>query len=441
VTRYLAFNILLKDYIEQLAPTIERLDTISPLPKSQVQRYNSNYRFPKHVRIKDRISTMAPLIRIIGSLNADMVSVTPRFPNAGETITATSFTTSAGGKGSNQAVACGRLSRGKPSSTGTAVSSTTSAIPVNVEMVGAVGNRDGHFQALLRPTLEESGLGTSRIRVVDDYTGVAVIIVDESAGGENRILFSPGANYSGMQPIPEVIQIGLAAPVPDIIVMQGEIPIETVIGILRDINQFKQKNREAGRKGIESGPEVMFNPAPAPPDGLPTDVYAAVDHLIMNETEAELMAPNDQELLRVVPGAADANRRDQVARYFHQLGVTFVIITLGSKGAWYSAGDAAAASSGNQTRFTNEIPAAQVSRVLDTTAAGDTFVGGYAAYIARWREQRRLQGKAAVDLAADEKKERYQVVMDEAMKRAGRASARCVERQGAMDSIPWEDEI
>lgn len=385
---------------------------------------------------------MAPLIRIIGSLNADMVSVTPRFPDAGETITATSFTTSAGGKGSNQAVACGRLSRSKPSSTG-AASSSTSAIPVDVEMVGAVGSRDGHFQALLRPTLEESGLGTSRIRVVDDYTGVAVIIVDTSAGGENRILFSPGANYSGMQPIPEVIQTGLAAPVPDIIVMQGEIPIETVIGILRDIKEYKQKNRDSGKKGIESGPEVMFNPAPAPPDGLPSDVYAAVDHLIMNETEAELMAPNDQELLRVIPGASGDNRRDQVARYFHQLGVTFVIITLGSKGVWYSAGDAAASSSSNenQTRFTNEIPAAPVSRVLDTTAAGDTFVGAYAAYIARWREQRRLQGNSAVDLAADEKKERYQVVMDEAMKRAGRASARCVERQGAMDSIPWEDEV
>lgn len=429
--------------LDQLARTIERPGRQSSAeePGTTVSHYrflNTPISKIEYRRLR-RISTMAPLIRIIGSLNADMVSVTPRFPDAGETITATSFTTSAGGKGSNQAVACGRLSRAKPSSSST-TTSTTSTIPVDVEMVGAVGNKDGHFQSLLGPTLEESGLNTSRIRKVDDYTGVAVIIVDTSAGGENRILFSPGANYSGMQPIPEVIQTGLAAPVPDIIVMQGEIPIETVIGILRDINAFKQKNREAGKNGIESGPEVMFNPAPAPPDCLPTDVYAAVDHLIMNETEAELMAPNDQELLRVVPDAAGANRRDQVARYFHQLGVTFVIITLGSKGAWYSAGDAAAASE-NQTRFTNEVPAAPVSRVLDTTAAGDTFVGAYAAHIARWREQRRMQGKAAVALAADEKKERYQVVMDEAMKRAGRASARCVERQGAMDSIPWEDEI
>ncbi|KAL1963962.1 hypothetical protein VTN77DRAFT_7637 [Rasamsonia byssochlamydoides] len=382
---------------------------------------------------------MAPLIRVIGSLNVDMVSVTPRFPGPGETITATSFMTAAGGKGANQAVACGRLSRSRPSSK----SSSSSGSPVTVEMVGAVGGRDGHFQALLRPTLESSGLDTSRIRTIEDaYTGVAVIVVDSSAGGENRIFFSPGANYSGMQPIPEVIRTGLAAPVPDVIIMQGEIPVDTVIGILREIRAFKEKNRRDGKKGIESGPEVMFNPAPAPPGGLPEDVYTAVDHLIMNESEAELMTPKTEQLLRVVPEAEGESDREKVARYFHKLGVTYVVITLGAKGVWYSATDAGTSGPADGvTRFVNEIPAAKVERVLDTTAAGDTFVGGYAVQIARWREHRRAQGKAGQDLAGDDKKERYQSIMDEAMKRATRASARCVEREGAMDSIPWEDEI
>jgi ribokinase len=370
---------------------------------------------------------MVPLIRVIGSLNADMVSVTPRFPGPGETVTATSFMTSAGGKGANQAVACGRLSRPKPlPSTKTTLSS---AELVTVEMVGAVGGLDGHFEALLRPTLESSGLNTSRIRKIQDaYTGVAVIVVDSSAGGENRIFFSPGANYSGMQPTPDVLGMGLAAPVPDVIVMQGEIPIDTVIGILKEIHVLKEKARADDRKGIEVGPEVIFNPAPAPPRGLPEQVYHAVDHLIMNETEAELMTPEKID-------AEDRRDKGKVAQYFHRLGVTSVVITLGAKGVWYNTAPV------HETTYTNEIPAAAVNKVIDTTAAGDTFVGAYAVSIARWRESRRTSGRAGHDLTAEERKERYQITMDAAMERATRASARCVERQGAMDSIPWEDEI
>ncbi|KAJ5381936.1 uncharacterized protein N7496_004364 [Penicillium cataractarum] len=381
---------------------------------------------------------MAPLIRVIGSLNADMVSVTPRFPDPGETITSSSYFTSAGGKGANQAVACGRLSRPQPTTDGLNTQSD-----VTVEMVGAVGALDGHFSALLRPTLEKSGVDTSRVRVVENaYTGVAVIIVDSSAGGENRILFSPGANYTGMQPTPDVLGCALAAPVPDVIVMQGEIPVDTVVGILREIAAFKAKNRAAGKRGIECGPDVMLNPAPAPPGGLPEDVYAAVDHLILNETEAELMSPPEEQLLHVIPDAAGLDGNEKVARYFHKLGVSYVLITLGAKGVWYSATDGGTTGpSDGVRRFTNEIPAAPVSRVLDTTAAGDTFVGAYAVKVARWREQRRVDGKAGLDLVDAEKPYRYQTVMDEGMRLAARASARAVERQGAMDSIPFESEL
>lgn len=371
---------------------------------------------------------MAPLIRVIGSLNADMVSVTPRFPGPGETITTTSFMTSAGGKGANQAVACGRLAQPKPSSSSTKTT-LSSAEPVRVEMVGAVGDLDGHFEALLRPTLEGSGLDTSRIRVIEHaYTGVAVIVVDSSAGGENRIFFSPGANYTGMQPTPDVLGTALAAPIPDVILMQGEIPIDTVVGILKEIRIFEEKARADARKGIEAGPEVIFNPAPAPPGGLPEELYPAIDHLIMNETEAELMTPETMN-------AEDKTNKKKVAEYFHGLGVTSVVITLGAKGVWYST----APSQG--LTYSNKIPAAAVNEVIDTTAAGDTFVGAYAVSIARWRENRRTSGNAGNDLTAEEKKERYQIAMDAAMERATRASARCVERQGAMDSIPWEDEL
>lgn len=377
---------------------------------------------------------MAPLIRVIGSLNVDMVSVTPRFPDAGETITASSYFTSAGGKGANQAVACGRLSR---------TQSAQSSKPVTVEMVGAVGSLDGHFDAILKPTLTKSGVDVSRVRILENaYTGVAVIIVDESAGGENRILFSPGANYEGMCATPEVTGLGLAAPMPDVIVMQGEIPVDTVIGTLRAVGEWKKQSRAQGRKGIEAGPDVMFNPAPAPPGGLPEDTYYAVDHLIMNETEAELMTPPAEQLGRSVAGAEGLEGKEKVARYFHSLGVSFVIITLGSKGVWYSAADGGitAGAADGVNRFTNEIPAAKVERVLDTTAAGDTFVGAYAVDVARWREGRRAVGKAGEDLG-EEKADRYKRVMDEAMRLSTRAAARGVERRGAMGSIPWEDEI
>ncbi|KAJ5716566.1 hypothetical protein N7493_008477 [Penicillium malachiteum] len=383
---------------------------------------------------------MAPLIRVIGSLNADMVSVTPRFPFPGETITASSYFQSAGGKGANQAVACGRMSRSKPKSDATGLNTSSDVL---VEMVGAVGARDGHFSALLKPTLEKSGVDPSRVRIIEDaYTGVAVIIVDSSAGGENRILFSPGANYQGMQPIPGVLGTALAAPVPDVIVMQGEIPVETVIWILREVATFKTKNRTTGKRGIERGPDVMLNPAPAPPGGLPEDVYYAVDHLILNETEAELMTPPMEQLLRVVPEAEGLESKEKVARYFHKLGVTYVLITLGAKGVWYSATDGGTSGpSDGARRFTNEIPAAPVSKVLDTTAAGDTFVGAYAVKVARWREQRRVEGKSGQDITDAEKPHRYNTFMDEAMQLAARASARAVERQGAMDSIPFEDEV
>ncbi|KAJ5563024.1 hypothetical protein N7461_001785 [Penicillium sp. DV-2018c] len=380
---------------------------------------------------------MAPLIRVVGSLNADMVSVTPRFPNPGETITSSSYFTSAGGKGANQAVACGRMSRAKPTGT------TNPTSDVNVEMVGAVGGLDAHFSSLLKPTLERSGVDASRVKIVENaYTGVAVIVVDSSAGGENRIFFSPGANYEGMQPTPEVLGMALAAPVPDVIVMQGEIPVDTIIGTLREIAAYKTKNRAAGKHGIECGPDVMLNPAPAPPGGLPEDVYAAVDHLILNETEAELMTPPAEQLLRAVPNAEGLDGKEKVARYFHKLGVTYILITLGAKGVWYSAADAGSSGpSDGVQRFDNELPAAPVSRVIDTTAAGDTFVGAYAVKVARWREQRRADGKAGQDLADADKPHRYKTVMDEAMGLATRASARTVERQGAMDSIPFEDEV
>ncbi|KAF3479745.1 ribokinase [Arthroderma uncinatum] len=372
---------------------------------------------------------MAPSIRVIGSLNVDMVSVTSRFPGPGETLTATSFKTSPGGKGANQAVACGRLSRSRPSP-----NASSKDVLADVEMVGAVGRLDAHFETLLQPTLNKSGVSTARVRTIDDeHTGVAVIIVDESAAGENRILFSPNANYTGMKATEEVIGLSLSAPLPDIIVLQAEIPVDTVIGILRAV---------ASKKEFQQGEiEVVFNPAPAPEGGLPDDVYWSVEHLIMNETECELMAPKD---LHGLEGLSEEDRRDKIAVHFHSLGVRYVIVTLGAKGVWYSAarpGKMAQKDTSKWERFVNDIPASKVEKVVDTTGAGDTFVGGYCVQVAQWREQRRAAGKDCSDLTAEEWSDRHGRVTEEAIRWATRASAQCVQRSGAMDSIPFRDEV
>ncbi|WEW56197.1 Putative ribokinase [Emydomyces testavorans] len=371
-------------------------------------------------------------IRVIGSLNADMITVTPRFPEPGETLTATSFTTSPGGKGANQAVACGRLSRSQPGS----LAQDSQEEQIDVEMIGAVGRLDTHFSSLLKPALEESGVDISRIREVDDvHTGVAVIIVDSSAGGENRILLSPGANHAGMQPTQSVLELALSLPLPGLMVLQAEIPLETVIAVLRGVGQRTSQ----GRRGVDGEVEVVFNPAPAPEGGLPIDVYGTIDHLIMNETECEIMAPREMRGITELE-----ERRNQIAKYFHGLGVRYVIVTLGSKGVWYSAGDVGSKAQEDPKawiRHVDHVPSAKVEKVVDTTGAGDTFVGGYVVQIARWRERRRISGKATEDFTEDERKERYQKEVGEAVRWAVQASGRCVQRKGAMDSIPWRDEI
>jgi ribokinase len=128
------------------------------------------------------------IISVVGSLNVDLVTRTTRVPVAGETLTSESFDTGYGGKGANQAVACARISRTS------AQASNVEPSDIRVRMVGAVG--DDHFGAGFVDSLRNDGLETSKIQVLPGQkTGVAVLIV-ETKTGQNRILFSPGANYS-----------------------------------------------------------------------------------------------------------------------------------------------------------------------------------------------------------------------------------------------------
>lgn len=343
-----------------------------------------------------------PLIAVIGSLNIDYVTTTPRCPVAGETLTATSLTISAGGKGANQAVGCGKAAFTAPGQQ-----------DVEVQMIGAVGEGDVMVEQLLMKTLRASGVGTSGITAIKgDQTGTATIIVETEQGeGENRILVVPGANQNGMLQVDDILERVKAVAdgrEPDVVIMQGEIPRSTVLSLLEHYN------------APASNSKVVFNPAPVFPDGIPVEAMRGLEVLVVNETEAVLLinalkaaglhsvSVKDERELQ-----SDA-MLETIFKIFHEVTqVKTIIITLGSKGACYST------AAGNRRE---SLPGIKVERVVDTTAAGDTFVGYFAASLAR-------------HTASDKNAAEFD--MANAIQQANVAAAKCVQKPGAMQSIPF----
>jgi ribokinase len=325
----------------------------------------------------------AHIVTVIGSINSDLVTTTPRMPSGGETLTGSSFSIGAGGKGANQAVACARLSKSRPQDGG---KESRKRGDVQVKMIGAVGS--DAFGPHLKKGLQDDGIDVSKIEVVDDQTtGVAVIIVEER-NGENRILLNPGANHS-LREKDFQDPSSFGSEKPNLIVLQLEIPLKTVLQIIQTA------------KAAEIA--VLLNPAPAVP--LPDDVFEGLDHLIVNENEAMILSGrSEEELEGDVDWAA-------VADEFLKKGVKHIVVTLGAKGAYAAGQDC----KGFFVEVQKDI------KVVDTTAAGDTFVGAYAVSVVRnvqsgWR-------------------------MEEAVRWACRAAGRTVERKGAQSAIPWADEV
>ncbi|KAJ5625489.1 Ribokinase [Penicillium lagena] len=356
--------------------------------------------------IKDTVSpntTLSkPHICVIGSLNIDFVTSTPRCPGPGETLTATSLSVTAGGKGGNQAVACGRASF-----------VTQETQDVSVSMIGAVGADDVYYSTLVRPALEASGIRTEGIEMSKTaQTGSASIIVEESVGGENRILVVPGANHAGMMSdIPQIITaVEHQQPKPGVVVMQGEIPRQTVLGLLEYFNRSS------------SSTNVIFNPAPVFPEGIPLDSLQGTAVLVMNETEAVQMS---RTIAGLPVGDADhiaeqaSLNPEELALPFHELaGVQIVLITLGAKGVYFST------CAGKR----GVVKGVKVAKVVDTTAAGDTFVGYFSAAVARFLVK-------GLDLTA------FDAEIETAVEKANAAAAKCVQRRGAMMSIPFAHEF
>lgn len=329
-----------------------------------------------------------PLIRVIGSLHLDFVTITPRCPSAGETLQGSSFDIGAGGKGANQAAACGRASF-----------VSTNEQDVEVEMVGAVGKDDPYYASLLQPALQKSGVSTTHIaHIAGTTTGSATIIVE--ATGENRIIFVPGAGFIGNDDREEVLSRGSDRE-PDVVVLQGEIPRDTILAVIEHYNASENT-------------QVVFNPAPVFPEGVPIRVLRGLAALVVNESEALLLMKSMADEVMNESHAEREEELDQnalktVSQNLHAVGVLTVIITLGSKGVFWS----------RQDRGSAVINATKVEKVVDTTAAGDTFVGYFTTELARASAQ-----KKELDVAT-------------ACGKASEAAAKCVTRPGAMQSIPF----
>ncbi|MDB6178344.1 ribokinase [Paracoccus sp. Z330] len=289
-------------------------------------------------------------IAVVGSNMVDLVTYTSRMPAPGETLEAPSFEIGCGGKGANQAVAAALLG-----------SSVAMVSKVGDDMFG--DNTIGNFAA--------HGIDTRHVAKVPGMTsGVAPIFVEPS--GENSILIVKGANATLSPADVDAAQDVLATA--DLILMQLEIPLETV--------------RHTVRRAAEWGVRTILNPAPASPE-LQVGDLRDLSYLVPNETELALLSgqPTDTE-----------EQITQAARSLIAQGIGTVIVTLGGRGARLITAE-------NVT----PIPAITVSPV-DTTGAGDAFIGAFAHFLAR-------SGQA-----------------EDALKQAARYAAYSVTRRGTQKS-------
>jgi ribokinase len=255
-----------------------------------------------------------PEILVVGSLNADLVVRTPRFPQPGETISGEDLQVIPGGKGANQAVAAARHG-------------------AQVSMLGRVGN-DG-FGDFLLDNLKENDVDFTHVKRDQAATGTATIIVD--ANGQNSIVLSAGANGK-VSPL-DVVDASFADH--KLLLLQLEIPTPTVL--------------YAAQRAKENRVSVILNPAPA--QELPDELISLVDYLIPNQSELSLLTGVDVK---------DAPSGERAARSLLERGVRHVIVTLGSEGALIV-----------DREKSIQVDTYRVD-VVDTTAAGDAFIGGFA---------------------------------------------------------------
>lgn len=290
------------------------------------------------------------MITVIGSLNYDLVTFTPKVPDAGETLQATSFENHLGGKGLNEALACARLS--KNGST-------------RVRMIGKIGSDS--FGNELKQALVDAKVDTTHVETIDNQTsGVAVILVEES--GENRILITAGANGDLKPTEREFETYFTSVEEGDFVVMQNEFP-----AVVDSIEWIKSNRSKVN---------IAYNPSPFNEAFITPLILGKVDFLIVNEGEALDVA---QSILSKdeIKGFNQSIDEDKVKGFgglasklqgmINQVNVSTVVVTMGAMGSVF-------ASRGEEPVF---IKSHKVEKVVDTTGAGDTFFGGVVLQLAQ----------------------------------------------------------
>ncbi len=285
----------------------------------------------------------------------DLVVNVEKLPKEGETLLGSGLSEVPGGKGANQAAAIGKL-----------------GIPVS--MIGKVGT-DASGSVLIE-ALRSAGVDVSSVMVSQSPTGMALITVDQAAS--NHIVVIPGAN--GDLTPSDIERQRAVIEQSDIVVLQLEIPVETVAYTLKMAKSL--------------GKKTVLNPAPA--RELDSAILSYVDCLIPNEHELRAIAG---------VGRLDEAAIREAGRLFMDRGVRHLIVTLGDKGCCHTDGD-----------FVRFHEAFRVE-AADTTAAGDSFVGGFAAGYSEWRD------------------------VDRAIRFAMQTAAIAVTRHGAQSSLPTRDEV
>lgn len=266
-----------------------------------------------------------PSIVVLGGINIDLVTISPRFPEPGETVVGRRFLTYAGGKGANQAVAAARMG-------------------ADVVMVGRVG--DDIFGPQLREGLAAAGVDISGVAVAQgSSSGIAVINIDASA--QNRIIQIPGANHTCDEGEADRVRQALANA--STLLLQLEVSIDLSL--------------QVAQEAAALGKTVILDPGPVRP--LPAEFYHCCWVITPNETEAQALVG-----FPVVDRASAARAAGELL----SRGVGIAVIKLGAMGAYYASREVG-----------GYVPSFPV-RAVDTVAAGDAFNGALAVLLAEGKD-------------------------------------------------------